>query len=216
MCINNRFKLSRFGLNKMKKIPKLLIYSRILLGLLILILAIFKPLHFQSIAISLIFIGLLTDIFDGIIARRLNISTIALRRLDSTIDQFFWLLIIVACYVVSPAFFKSNSIKIIVILGLEGFCYLLSYLRFKKEVATHAIASKLWTLTLFATLIQVFALGNSVILFNVCFYLGILTRLEIVAMLLIIKSWTNDIPSVYHAVLIRNNKPIKRNKLFNG
>jgi len=32
----------------------------------------------------------------------------------------------------------------------------------------------------------------------------------------ILKDWTNDIPSLYHAVLIRKGKEIKRHKLFNG
>src|SRR6201996_3761186 len=151
----------------MKYIPKLLIYSRVVLGLIIILLSIFKPNYFQGITISLIFIGLLTDIFDGIIARRLNISFEALRRLDSGVDQFFWFCVVFACYITSPTFFKSNYIRVIIILALEGLCYLISYLRFKKEVATHAVASKLWTLFLFATLIQIIATGNSITLFDI-------------------------------------------------
>jgi CDP-diacylglycerol--glycerol-3-phosphate 3-phosphatidyltransferase len=65
-------------------------------------------------------------------------------------------------------------------------------------------------------LIQIIAVNHSVILFNICLYLGIVTRLEIISIFLIIKNWTNDVPSVYHAVLIRKGKSIKRHKLFNG
>ena len=200
----------------MKNIPKLLIYSRIAFGLMILLLSIYMPLYFRSVIIVLIFLGLLSDIFDGIIARKLNISTPALRRLDSGVDQVFWLMIIAGCYIISPVFFKRNYLQILMVLGVEGLCYLLSYIKFKKEVATHAIASKLWTLVLFATVIQLIATGNSNVLFQICFYLGILTRLEIIIMLLLIKTWTNDIPTVYHAILLRKNKAIKRHKLFNG
>ena len=200
----------------MKQIPKLLILSRIALGLAIIGLSITQPSYFRVIIVVLISLGLLSDIFDGIIARQLNISTTSLRRLDSSVDQFFWSTIVVSCYIISPSFFKSNYIAIFIIIGFEGLCYLLSFLRFKKEVATHAISSKLWTLILFATFMQIVISGNSIILFNICLYLGILTRLEIIAMLLIIKNWTNDIPTIYHAILIRNNKPIKRSKLFNG
>ena len=200
----------------MKKIPKLLIYSRIVSGIVILLLSIYTPLHFQTMVVILVFWGLVSDIFDGIIARRFNISTSALRRLDSGVDQFFWLAIIAGCYIISPAFFKNNYLEIIIILALEGLCYVTSYIKFKKEVATHAIASKIWTLILFVTLIQLIATGNSNVLFKICFYLGVLTRLEIIVMLILIKSWTNDIPTVYHAFLLRNNKAIKRHKLFNG
>ena len=69
---------------------------------------------------------------------------------------------------------------------------------------------------MFAALVQIVASGDSVLLFNLCFYTGILNKLEIIAMLLIIKKWHNDIPTVYHAVLLRKEKAIKRNKLFNG
>ena len=200
----------------MNKIPKLLIYSRIVFGMIILVLCNYQPTYFRGMIIGSIFLGLVSDIFDGIVARNLGISTPALRRLDSTVDQVFWLMILIGCYLISPIFFKDNYLQILIILVLEGICYLICFVRFKKEVATHALASKLWTLILFATLIQVIAAGNSVILFQICFYLGILTRLEIIAMLLIIRVWTNDIPTVYHAVLIRKGIAIKRHKLFNG
>ena len=200
----------------MNKIPILLILSRIVFGVIIVILSIYQPAYFKVAIISLIFIGLLSDIFDGIIARRLNISTPLLRRLDSGVDQFFWLAIIGGCYLTCPVFFKNNLIKIAILLSLEAGCYILSYLKFKKEVATHAIASKFWTLTLFGVLIQVIATCNSVVLFTICFYIGVATRLEILGILLIIRKWTNDIPSIYHAVLIRKGRVIKRNKLFNG
>lgn len=161
-------------------------------------------------------LGLLSDIFDGIIARRLNISSPTLRRLDSGVDQFFWLCIVAGCYITCPQLFKDNMLKICILIAMEAGCYAISYIRFGKEVATHAISSKLWTLILLATMIQVTATCSSVILFNICFYLGIATRMEIIGMLLIIKQWTNDIPTIYHAILIRNGKEIKRHKLFNG
>lgn len=158
----------------------------------------------------------MSDIFEGIIARRLGISTAKLRRMDSTVDQFFWLAVVASCYIIAPEFFKSNLIQILVLIGLEAACYVISFVKFRKEVATHAISSKIWTLILFATLIQIIAVTHSVILFNTCLYVGIITRIEIISIFLIIKNWTNDVPSVYHAVLIRKGKSIKRHKLFNG
>jgi phosphatidylglycerophosphate synthase len=197
-------------------IPIALILSRIVFGIAILLLAFYPMPHFRAIIITLIAIGLMTDIFDGIVARKLQISTVNLRRMDSNVDMFFWLCIVAACYVISPAFFQQNWIMLTILIGMEAASYIFSYIKFKKEIATHAIGSKLWALVLFATLIQLVATGSSVVLFNICFYLGVLTRLEIILMLIVIKKWTNDIPTLYHAFRIRNNKPIKRHKLFNG
>lgn len=198
------------------KIPLLLIYSRTVFAALIILLAVFKIEYFRNIIITLIVLGLLSDIFDGIIARRLNISTQKLRRLDSSVDQVFWVAILVSAYIVSPLFFRTNLVLIMIVVLLEAACYAISFIKFKKEVATHAIASKIWTLVLFATLLQVIAAGNSIVLFYICFSLGVITRLEIIIILFILKDWTNDVPTVYHAVLIKKGKEIKRHKLFNG
>ncbi|WP_091164767.1 CDP-alcohol phosphatidyltransferase family protein [Mucilaginibacter sp. P25] len=200
----------------MKKIPLLLILSRVLFGIIIIALSLIQCLYFRNIIIILMILGLLSDIFDGIIARRLNVSSPMLRRLDSGVDQFFWLSIVAGCYITCPQFFKDNLLKISLLVAMEAGCYAISYIRFGKEVATHAISSKFWTLVLLATMIQVTVSCSSVILFNICFYLGIATRIEIIGMLLIIKEWTNDIPTIYHAFLIRNGKEITRHKLFNG
>jgi phosphatidylglycerophosphate synthase len=200
----------------MKKLPILLIYSRIALGIIIIGLSLLKLEYYRTIIVMLIAAGLISDIFDGIIARRLGISTPKLRRMDSTVDQFFWLSVVAAAYIIDPDFFKTNLVQILILIGLEVICYIISFLKFRKEVATHAISSKIWTLVLFATLIQVIAVNHSVVLFNICLYFGIVTRLEIMCIFFIIKNWTNDVPSVYHAVLIRKGKSIKRHKLFNG
>lgn len=200
----------------MKLIPKALIFLRLFIGILILIFSLLKIDNYKVIAIVLFAVGLLSDIFDGIIARQLKISTQNLRRLDSTIDQVFFVLIVIATFIESHQFFYNNKIELIILLATEGLTYLVCFIKFKKEIATHSITSKIWTLILFATLIQVIATGNSVILFQFCFYIGMITRLEIIGIILLLRTWTNDVPGIYQAVLLRQGKPIKRNKLFNG
>lgn len=200
----------------MKKIPVTLIYSRICIGIFLCMLSLSHIANYEVYAISFLVIGLLTDIFDGIIARRLNISSEKLRRLDSIADQIFWILVAVATFIECPGFFKNNAVKLIILMSVEASTYLISYLKFGKEVATHAISSKIWTLILCSTLIQIMATCNSEALFQVCFYVGLITRFEIIAIMLVLKNWTNDVPSIYHAFLLRKGKTIKRHKLFNG
>lgn len=200
----------------MSKIPITLIYTRLIIGLLIILLSILSIENYKIVAISLLTIGLLTDIFDGIIARKLNISTQRLRRLDSTIDQIFFISVVIATYIQSPEFFKLNAIKLMVLFGFESLTYLICFLKFKKEIATHSIGAKIWTLFIFATLVQIIFQGESYLFFNICFWFGVLTRLEIIAIILTLKKWTNDVPTIYHAVQLRQGKEIKRHKIFNG
>jgi len=200
----------------MKNLPIALIYSRLFIGILIVVLSFYEIKNYNIIAVSLFTIGLLTDIFDGIIARYLKISTSKLRRLDSTIDQLFFMMIALATFIQCPNFFYENKVQLIVLLVFEGLTYLFCFIKFKKEIATHAISSKIWTLILFATLIQIMVTSNSGSLFQICFYLGVVTRIEILGIIFCIREWTNDVPSLYHAILLRQGKSIKRHKLFNG
>ncbi|MFS4428812.1 CDP-alcohol phosphatidyltransferase family protein [Chryseobacterium sp. S90] len=198
------------------KTPVILISSRLIIGFIIISLSLIKIENHKEIAIVLLSIGLLTDIFDGIIARYLNVSTQKLRRLDSTVDQIFFILVGISTYILCPEFFKINAYKIIILVGAEVLIYLVSFLKFRKEVATHSIGAKIWTLFLFGTLIQVILDCQSVILFNLCFWIGLLTRAEIIAILLILKKWTNDVPSVFHSIQLRKGKTIKKSKMFNS
>src|ERR1035437_7345505 len=202
--------------NNMTKLPITFIYSRLLIGFIIILLSIVHVDHYRIIAITLISIGLLTDIFDGIIARNLNISTERLRRLDSNIDQVFFISVVIATYIQIPLFFKSNALHLLILFAFEGLTYLVCYLKFKKEIATHSIGAKIWTLLLFATLVEIISHGASPVLFDICFWIGLLTRFEIIAIILILKKWTIDVPTVYHSIKLRQGKEIKRHKLFNG
>lgn len=200
----------------MRQIPIILIYSRLLLGLIAIFFSSTHINNYTPIAFSILTLGLLTDIFDGIIARKLNVSSEKLRRLDSTIDVVFFISIAIATYIQCADFFNTNAIKLIILIGFELLTYLICFVKFKKEIATHSIGAKIWTLFLFATLVQVIFQCQSIILFNICFWVGLITRLEIMAIILAIKTWTNDVPTFYHAIRLRNGKDIKRNKLFNG
>ncbi len=200
----------------MNFIPRALILSRLMIGIVIVSISYRQVGHYKTFAVILLAIGLLTDIFDGIIARRLNISNVNFRRFDSAADQFFFLCIVGATYIQSPAFYQDNWIPLSLLGLAELTTYLVSYGKFRKEVATHALSSKIWTLILFSTLIQLILTNDSTVLFQCCFYTGIITRMEIIAILLILNEWTNDVPSVFHAIRLRQGKTIRRHKLFNG
>ena len=183
----------------MKNIPIALIYSRLIIGFFIILLSIFHVNNYSVLAITFLSIGLLTDIFDGIIARKLNISSEKLRRLDSSIDQLFFISVAIATYIQCPVFFKFNIVKVAILMGAEVLIYSVSYLKFKKEIATHSIGAKVWTLILFATLIEIILHCQSVVLFEFCLWIGLATRLEILAIVFTLKKWTNDVPTIYHA-----------------
>ena len=202
--------------DQIKKIPAALILSRLLIGIMLIVISLLHVANFAAIAVILLSIGLLTDIFDGIIARHLKISTQYLRRMDSVIDQLFFIAAAIATYIHCREFFRRNSSMLIILIGSEALIYIVSFMKFRKEVATHSIGAKIWTLFLFATLVEVIIHCQSNIIFPLCFWIGLITRAEIIAILLILKQWTNDVPGIYQAIQLRKGKSIRRHKLFNG
>ena len=186
------------------------------MGIAALCCAFWQPHGYRTIIVILLIAGLLSDIFDGIIARRLGVSNERMRRLDSGIDQVFWILILLATYLISPAFFTDHLWMIGSVVVLEIAAYAASYIKFRKEVSTHAILSKIWTLTMFAAITQAILTGNSGWVLELCCWLGIITRFEIIFIVLILRQWTSDVPCIYHAIQLRQGKKIKRSKWFNG
>ncbi|MGE5255220.1 MAG: CDP-alcohol phosphatidyltransferase family protein [Hyphomicrobiales bacterium] len=198
-------------------LPLLLIYSRLVLGLLVVPLSLLDVPHFPAIALGFLGFGLVSDFFDGYIARHLGVSTERLRRLDSTIDVVFFLGIGVATIIRCPDFLlREKALPVMILVVAEAMTYAVSYSRFQREVATHSIGAKIWTLFLFATLVELLLHCRSGILFEITFWLGLVTRLEIAAILLVLRNWTTDVPSVWHALQLRKGRTIKRHKFFNG
>lgn len=197
-------------------IPKVLIFTRFLFGLIILALAYFIKDDAKIYIVILMYLGLLSDIFDGIIARQQGLSTEALRRWDSQVDLVFWLCIGIATWMLYPEVVKNHRWAIISIFILEALCYAISILKFGKETCTHAYLSKLWGISLVVAFTSLLALGHDGKPFNVSIVLGIVSQLDVILIILILNTWTHDIPSSYHAFLIRNNIPFKKYKLFNS
>ena len=92
-----------------EKIPITLVTIRMIIGLVLIFLSFKRVEDYPTIAIIILTTGLLTDIFDGIIACQINISSQFLRRLDSTADQVFFISIAIATYLHCSAFFKTNG-----------------------------------------------------------------------------------------------------------
>jgi len=99
---------------------------------------------------------------------------------------------------------------------MEASCYLISFLKFKKETCTHAFLSKMWGLSLLAAFSSLIGLNHAGFPFHLAIVLGLISHLDRILITLILPKWTHDVPSAYHAYLIRKGISFKRNPLLNG
>ena len=126
----------------MKKLPIILIYSRVLLGIIIALIAFSNPENSGYTIVSLLLLGILTDVFDGVIARKLKVDTERIRTLDSNVDMFFWGISLISIFVINMEFVIQNLVLILIVVSLELIAYLVSYTKFKKTIVTHTCLAK--------------------------------------------------------------------------
>lgn len=200
----------------MKKVPYLLILFRLILGPIMIYLAYNPVNHIRSILMILIILGFMSDIFDGIIARKTGVSSEKLRRMDSQTDLIFWLCIGWCAWLLNPEIIISNKYPIILIFVMEALTYVFSIAKFGKETCTHALLSKLWGVTLVIAFVSMIGFGHGGIPVFLAVFFGIIGHLDVYLIIYFLPKWTHDVPSSYHAYLIRKGIPFQKNKWFNG
>ena len=198
-------------------IPYALILFRFLLAPTILVFAYSTEASVARFWIVIfIVLGLLSDIFDGIIARKMGISTVKMRRWDSQTDLVFWLSIGVAAYHLNAELIKMYRSEVIAIFVMEGVCYGISFWKFGRETCTHSFLSKLWGVCLLTAFISLIGFGYGGFPLLLAVYWGLFSQLDVILILLLLPRWQNDIPSSYHAYLIRKGKPFKKSMWLNS
>lgn len=200
----------------MKNIPLILISFRLFLGPVMIFMTYNYGNAVRLLLVVLLLMGILSDIFDGIIARNTGVSSARLRRMDSQTDLVFWLCAGWCSWLLNPEIVITNKYAIITIFIMEGLTYLFSILKFGKETCTHALLSKLWGITLFIAFVSIIGFGYGSVAIALAIIFGIISHIDVYLIIFLLPKWTHDVPSAYHAWLIRKGKDIKRNKLFNG
>ena len=197
-----------------KGIPYLLIFARLLFACIFLSLTV-SSFHSKGIILFLMYAGILSDIFDGIVARKLNVSSQNLRLLDTFVDLLFYISLFAYINSLHLQIVSDNSLLIIIILSLEGLMYFICIVRFKKLPSPHAILSKFWGIYIVIEF-TLLLLDVNGIHFRIALLLGLVAHIDRVLIYSLLRHWDHDIPSAYHAFLLRQGKPIHRIQLFNG
>ena len=148
-------------------------------------------------------IGLLSDVFDGIVARRANASTPGLRLADSVVDTVFYLAIAAAAWLRFPDALRPWGWAILVIIACEFANYGASLLKFGKGASYHAYSAKTMGVALFAACGTLFLSGSAVLL-PPALGIAFVAQLEVAAITWILVEWQHDVRTVAHAIRFRD------------
>lgn len=151
--------------------------------------------------------GFLSDYFDGVVARRGQADSAALRRYDSGSDTVFYLGAAFAAWRLYPDAVRAHSVGILLVLGTQAVDHVIEIVKFGCEAAYHAWTARLWGLMLACALFTLFATGVDALL-SVAILCGLVSNLENLAITLVLPSWRHDVPSVVHALRVRSRRDV--------
>lgn len=184
-----------------KSVPLMLTGLRALLAPVVVLLSLFAPLP-TAFAVCLV-AAFLSDVFDGVLARRLGIATANLRRLDSVADTLFYAGCVFAAWHLYPAAITQHAGALVVLGSLEVTRYALDFLKFRREASYHMWSSKVWGIALFAGFFGLLVMGSSGAVVSCAIYFGIVADVEGLVISLVLPRWRADVPTLVHAWQLR-------------
>jgi phosphatidylglycerophosphate synthase len=146
-----------------------------------------------------------SDIFDGIIARRLGVSTAKLRQADSWADVCLYLCISISAWLVHPNIITAFSIPLTWVIVVQLIWWLVNLVKYGKPASYHTYSAKFWGITLFIATIALFGFNYGGLTLWFAIIAGIIHTVEEIAMTLILPTWTHDVLSIFHAIRLRQS-----------
>ena len=165
-----------------------------------------NPLSLAGIVVA----ALVSDIFDGVLARRWRSDTPGVRLFDSMADTVFYLCVAAALWIAHPEVLRHNAGMLELLLGLEAMRHAFDLAKFGKPASYHSYLAKTWGLVMAIAVIAIFATGRESALFPLALCQGIACNLEGLAMSLILPAWRKDVAWLGKAWRIRTEEQTKR------
>jgi CDP-diacylglycerol--glycerol-3-phosphate 3-phosphatidyltransferase len=178
-----------------RQLPFALTTLRLLLGPIALACALTDVSHW--VYLPILITGTLSDIYDGVLARRFGVATPALRRYDSVTDVIYYLFILAAAVHLCQPVIAQNRSCIALILFSEAAVILVSNVRFGKYPATHSYLAKFYGLCLLAALIALLVFNAAGWVIIALTVVALVTNLEIIAIHFLMTTPPVDVRSIF-------------------
>lgn len=187
----------------MRMLPVFLIVLRFFLGPAVFWMAhagVPRPWIFAAVAVAS-----LSDLLDGIIARRLKVVTERLRVADSWTDTWYYVWIAAIVWQLRPDVVWDYRFPLLSVLGMQLLCWAIDLLKYRRFATYHAYTAKAWGFALFFATAALLAFDDIGPTLWMAVVMGWVSLIEGIAITLILPTWTHDVMSVWHALRLREN-----------
>ena len=151
------------------------------------------------IAAALIPLALLSDVFDGVIARRRGVVTVLLRRADGWADLAFILSYTAFVMIHRQDMLEGWWVWIAALAAYQGLATAQDFLRYGRGSCFHFISAKLWALPFYGALFQLTA-GLDPWLIGPAVAMGFISLTERIIAVRMIPVWLQDQPHIFAAL----------------
>jgi CDP-diacylglycerol--glycerol-3-phosphate 3-phosphatidyltransferase len=148
-------------------------------------------------------LGFVSDVCDGILARRLGVSSARLRRTDSWADLGFY-----GCIAVS-AWLACGDLLRPFFGALAGFFttwlawWAVTLTKYRRPSCHHTYIAKAWGWALLGASVALFGFGYAGVTLALAIALGVVNNIEDIIITLLLPVWTHDVPGIPAALRLR-------------
>jgi CDP-diacylglycerol--glycerol-3-phosphate 3-phosphatidyltransferase len=185
-------------------VPRWLVQLRLGLGPALLVGAL---LHVPRVWLAAgLTVAFLSDVFDGIIARRIGVSTPELRIADSRADVILYLCVLIGVWFLQPEPLWALRGPFLILVLLQLASWRMDRIKFGRATALHSYTAKAWGITLFLAVFAILAGLDARPYLQWALWVGYVSNLEDIAIKAVLPSWHCDVGSVWHAWKIRQKE----------
>ena len=149
-------------------------------------------------------INLITDVLDGLIARRFNMQTELGARLDSIADFGTYIAAIAGVFFFKASDFYPHSVSFFIFIFLLCCAHILSLIKFRRLPSLHLYSWKIGGYIQGAFFIVLFLFGFYPVFYYIMIIWGILAFSEHIIIQLIIKEMQSNAKGIYWVLKNRN------------
>jgi CDP-diacylglycerol--glycerol-3-phosphate 3-phosphatidyltransferase len=154
---------------------------------------------------GVILLAFVSDIFDGVVARSLDVASSELRHFDSRADLVFYATAAWAVWRLHPDVVRSVAVPALVVIGLDVVRHLFDFAKFGRDAAYHAWSSKAWGLSLAVALVLLMGFGIAYPWIAITIVLGLIAQTEGLLISIVLPVWTHEVPTFARALEVRRS-----------
>ena len=149
----------------------------------------------------LLALSFLTDIVDGYLARKYQVTSVMGSKIDSIADDLTIVVAIAGVFIYKPEFLKHEMTIIIIVFAVFIMQTIIAFIRYGKMTSFHTYAAKTAAMLQGVFLLLLFFLPEPVyILFYVTIIVSVIELLEEIILVFMLPNWETNVKGLWWVI----------------